>query len=59
VLGTVLMILGTVALGAYLTGTRDARLALPGMVLAVTGQILFTVSAAPARSKAPSTASSN
>lgn len=46
VLGTVLVILGTVALGAYLTGTRAARLALPGMVLALTGQILFTVSAA-------------
>ena len=46
VLGTVLMILGTGALGAYLTITRSARIALAGMVAAVTGQILFAVPAA-------------
>ena len=45
VLGTVLVILGTVALGAYLSSTRSARMALGGMVAAVTGQILFAVPA--------------
>lgn len=38
--------MGSVALGAYVTSTRAARLALPGLVLATTGQILFTVPAA-------------
>ena len=43
VVGTVLVIFGTFALGAYLTAARAPRLALWGMVLAVTGHILFTV----------------
>jgi hypothetical protein len=37
VFGTVLVILGTVALGSYLSSTRAARMALAGMVAAVTG----------------------
>jgi hypothetical protein len=45
VAGTALVILGTVALGAFLTGTRAPRLALAGMTLAVTGSVLFTVPA--------------
>lgn len=46
VLGTVLVILGTIALGAHLISIRAARAAITGMVLAVTGQILFAVPAA-------------
>ena len=43
VVGTVLVIFGTFALGAYLTASQAPRLGLWGMVLAVTGHILFTV----------------
>jgi hypothetical protein len=43
VIGSVLAIFGTFALGAYLTASRAPRLGLWGMVLAVTGHILFTV----------------
>lgn len=43
VLGTTLAIFGTFALGAFLVTSRAPRLALSGMVLAVTGHILFTV----------------
>jgi hypothetical protein len=43
--GTILAILGTFALGAHLTGGRSARLALPAMVLAVTGHALLLVPA--------------
>jgi hypothetical protein len=43
VIGTVLVIFGTFALGVYLTASQAPRLGLWGMVLAVTGQILFTV----------------
>jgi hypothetical protein len=43
VLGAALVIFGTFALGAYLTTSRAPRLALWGMVIAVAGQICFTV----------------
>src|SRR5829696_9513168 len=43
VLGAVLVILGTLALGAFLTRSRAPRLALSGTVLAVAGQTLFLV----------------
>jgi hypothetical protein len=43
VIGAVLAIFGTFALGAFLATSRASRLALSGMVLAVAGQILFTV----------------
>lgn len=43
ILGAVLVILGTVALGAFLSHSRAPRLALSGTVLAVTGQTLFMV----------------
>ena len=43
VVGTVLVIFGTFALGAYLAAGRAPRLGLWGMVLAVAGHILFTV----------------
>ena len=43
VLGTVLVIFGTFALGAYLSAGRAPRLALTGMVLSITSYVLFTV----------------
>jgi hypothetical protein len=43
VLGPVLVIFGTLALGALLARSRAPRLALGGTVLAITGQILFMV----------------
>jgi len=43
VVGAVLVIFGTLALGAYLSGSRAARSALWGTVLTVAGQILFMV----------------
>lgn len=43
VVGTALVILGTVALGALLATTRARRLGLGGMVLAIIGYVLFTV----------------
>ena len=43
VVGAVLVVLGTVALGAFLASGRAARLALPGMVVAVAGQVLLMV----------------
>jgi hypothetical protein len=43
VVGAVLVIFGTFALGAFLSGSRASRSALWGTVLAVTGQILFMV----------------
>jgi hypothetical protein len=43
VLGTVLVIFGTFALGALLASSRAPRLGLCGMVLAVAGNVLFTV----------------
>jgi hypothetical protein len=43
VLGTVLVIFGTIALGALLAGSRAPRLALWGMVLSITSYVLFTV----------------
>jgi hypothetical protein len=43
VLGTALVIFGTFALGAFLTASRAPRLALWGMVLSITGYVLFTV----------------
>jgi hypothetical protein len=43
IVGAVLVILGTVALGAFLAAGKAARLALTGMVLAVVGQILLMV----------------
>jgi hypothetical protein len=43
VLGTALVILGTFALGAFLTASRAPRLALWGMVLSITGYVLFTI----------------
>ena len=43
VLGALLVIFGTLALGAFLAHQRTPRLALWGMVLAVAGQILFMV----------------
>ena len=43
VLGAVLVILGTLALGAVLRHSRAPRLALSGTLLAITGQILFMV----------------
>ncbi len=43
VVGAVLVIFGTLALGAYLARSRAPRLALWGTVLAVTGQTLFMV----------------
>lgn len=43
VFGTVLVIFGTFALGAFLSAGRAPRTALTGMVLAVTSYVLFTV----------------
>ena len=43
VIGAVLVIFGTLALGAVLSRGRGSRLALTGTVLAVAGQILFMV----------------
>ena len=43
VLGAVLVIFGTLALGAMLSRSRSPRLALTGAVLAAAGQILFMV----------------
>jgi hypothetical protein len=43
VVGSALVIFGTFALGTYLAAGQAARLGLWGMVLAVSGQILFTV----------------
>ncbi len=43
VLGTVLVIFGIFALGAFLSSSRAPRLALTGMVLSVIGYVLFTV----------------
>ncbi len=43
IVGAVLVIFGTLALGAYLARSRAPRLALWGTVLAVTGQTLFMV----------------
>ena len=43
VVGAVLAVFGTFALGAFLASTRTARSALTGTVLAVTGHILFLV----------------
>ena len=43
VLGAVVVIFGTLALGALLASSRAPRLALGGTVLAVAGQILFMV----------------
>ena len=43
VLGTVLVIFGTFALGAFLARSRAPRLGLSGMVLSITGYLLFTV----------------
>jgi len=43
VIGAVLVIIGTLALGAVLSHGRAPRLALSGTILAVTGQILFMV----------------
>ena len=43
VLGAVLVIFGTLALGAVLRRSRAPRLALWGTILAITGQILFMV----------------
>src|SRR5215213_4013202 len=43
VVGAVLVILGTLALGAFLSRSQAPRLALWGTVLAVTGQTLFMV----------------
>ena len=43
VLGTALVIFGTFALGAFLAESRAARSALWGMVLSITGYVLFTV----------------
>lgn len=43
VLGTILIILGTLALGAFLRESRAPRLGMSGAVLAVTGYILFMV----------------
>ena len=43
VVGPVLVILGTLALGALLASSRAPRLAIWGTVLAVAGQILFMV----------------
>jgi hypothetical protein len=43
VIGAVLVIFGTLALGAILSHTRAPRLALSGTILAVTGQTLFMV----------------
>jgi hypothetical protein len=43
VLGAVLVILGTLALGAVLSRSQAPRLALSGTILAITGQILFMV----------------
>lgn len=43
VLGTALVIFGTFALGALLASSRAPRLGLWGMVLSITGYLLFTV----------------
>lgn len=43
VVGTALAIFGTIALGALLALSRAPRLALWGMVLSITGYVLFTV----------------
>jgi len=43
VLGTALVIFGTFALGALLANSRAPRLGLWGMVLSITGYLLFTI----------------
>ena len=43
--GTALVIFGTFALGAFLAASRSPRLGLWGMVLSITGYVLFTVPA--------------
>jgi hypothetical protein len=43
VLGSVLVIFGTFALGAMLAASRAPRLGLWGMVLSITGYVLFTI----------------
>jgi hypothetical protein len=43
VVGAVLVIFGTLALGAFLSRGRAPRLALSGTILAITGQVLFMV----------------
>jgi hypothetical protein len=43
VLGTALVIFGTFAVGAFLAASRAPRLGLWGMVLSITGYVLFTV----------------
>ena len=43
VLGTALVIFGTFALGAFLASSRAPRLGLWGMVLSITGYVLFTI----------------
>lgn len=43
VVGAVLVVLGTVALGAFIAAGKAARTALAGMVLALVGQILLMV----------------
>ncbi len=43
VVGPVLVILGTVALGAVLAGGRTARLGVSGMIISVTGSVLLIV----------------
>jgi hypothetical protein len=43
VLGTVLVVFGTFALGALLATSRAPRLGLWGMVLSITGYVLFTI----------------
>jgi hypothetical protein len=43
VLGTVLVVFGTFALGALLATSRAPRLGLWGMVLSITGYLLFTI----------------
>lgn len=43
VLGTALVIFGTFAVGAFLAASRAPRLGLLGMVLSITGYVLFTV----------------
>ena len=43
VLGTALVIFGTFALGALLAASRAPRLGLWGMVLSITGYVLFTI----------------
>lgn len=43
VLGAVLIVLGTVALGALLAAARSPRLGIAGMIVSVTAQVLLTV----------------